>query len=137
MNRYLFYPLLLCRLLNFSSNYFHVSRNLFIYKHAWDRIPETKNFERPSQEDIGAAPRLVAQRQKQDFLVFVTWVRVSVCMSVTPVISYLSTGLAGCSVDPGISCGARKLARTPRVTKKKKNTPIPVRRVLNISIAFS
>jgi hypothetical protein len=56
MNRYLFYPLLLCRLLNFSSNYFHVSRNLFIYlfiyKHAWDRIPETKNFERPSQEDI-------------------------------------------------------------------------------------
>jgi len=52
MNRNLFYPLLLCRLLNFSSNYFHVSRNLFIYKHAWDRIPETKNFERPSQEDI-------------------------------------------------------------------------------------
>ena len=34
--------------------------------------------------------------------------------------SYLFIGLAGCSVGPGISCGARKLARTPRVTKKKK-----------------
>jgi len=35
-------------------------------------------------------------------------------------VSYLPTGLAGCSVGPGISYGARKLARTPRVTKKKK-----------------
>jgi len=35
----------------------------------------------------------------------------------------MSTELAGCSVDPGISCGARKLAQTPRVTKKK-NTAI-------------
>jgi hypothetical protein len=34
-------------------------------------------------------------------------------------VSYLPTGLAGCSVGPGISCGARKLTRTPRVTKKK------------------
>jgi len=33
--------------------------------------------------------------------------------------SYLLTGLAGCSVDLEISCGARKLAWTPRVTKKK------------------
>jgi hypothetical protein len=41
-------------------------------------------------------------------------------MSVTPAVSYLPTGLAGCSVGPGISCGARKLTRTPRVTKKKK-----------------
>ena len=39
---------------------------------------------------------------------------------VTPVVLYLPTGLAGCSVDPGISCGGRKLARTPRVIKKKK-----------------
>jgi len=30
------------------------------------------------------------------------------------------TGLAGCSVGPGISCGARKLAQTPRFTKKKE-----------------
>jgi len=32
---------------------------------------------------------------------------------------YLPTGLAWYSVGSGISCGARKLARTPRVTKKK------------------
>jgi len=41
-------------------------------------------------------------------------------MSVTPALFYLPAGLAGCSVDPGISCGARKLTRTPRVKKKKK-----------------
>ena len=52
-------------------------------------------------------------------LSLVTWVRASACTSVTPAVFYLSTGLAGCSVDPGISCGARKLDRTPRVTKKK------------------
>jgi hypothetical protein len=34
--------------------------------------------------------------------------------------SYLSTGLAGCSVGPEISRGTRKLTRTPRVIKKKK-----------------
>jgi hypothetical protein len=67
------------------------------------------------------APRLVAQRQRQGFLASVTWVRVSVYMSVTPAVSYLSTGLAGYSVGPGISCGARKLTRTPRVTKKKSD----------------
>jgi len=33
---------------------------------------------------------------------------------------YLSTGLARCSVDPGINRGARKLTRTPRVIKNKK-----------------
>jgi len=31
----------------------------------------------------------------------------------------MPTGLARCSVGPGISRGARKLARTPRVIKKK------------------
>jgi len=56
----------------------------------------------------------------QGFLTSVTWVRASACTSVTPAVSYLPTGLAGCSVGPGISCGARKLTRTPRVTKKKK-----------------
>jgi hypothetical protein len=35
-------------------------------------------------------------------------------------VSYLPTGLAGYSVGPGINFDARKLARTPRVTKKKK-----------------
>jgi len=50
----------------------------------------------------------VAQRQRQGFLA-----------SVTPAVSYLPTGLAGCSVDSGISCDARKLAQTLRVTKKK------------------
>jgi hypothetical protein len=63
--------------------------------------------------------RLVIQRQRQGFLVSVTWVRVSACTPVIPAVFYLSTGLAGCSVDPGISCSARKLARTPRVKKKK------------------
>ena len=40
-------------------------------------------------------------------------------MSVTPAVLYLPTRLAGCSVGPGINRGARKLARTPRVLKKK------------------
>jgi hypothetical protein len=30
-----------------------------------------------------------------------------------PAVSYMFTGFAGCSVGRGISCGARKLARTP------------------------
>jgi hypothetical protein len=47
-------------------------------------------------------------------------------MSVIPAVSYLPTGLAGCSVGPGISCGACKLARTPRVTKKKKNILVKI-----------
>ena len=38
--------------------------------------------------------------------------------------SYLSTGLAGCSMDPGISRGARKLVRIPQVIYKKKLDPI-------------
>jgi len=63
------------------------------------------------------APGLVAQR----FLVFVIWVRALTCKSVTPAVFYLPAGLVGCSVDPGISCGARKLARTSRVKKKKKS----------------
>jgi hypothetical protein len=42
-------------------------------------------------------------------------------MSVIPAVPYLSTGLAGCSVSPGISRGARKLARTPRVIKNNNN----------------
>ena len=66
------------------------------------------------------APRLVAQRQMQGFLASVIWGRVSACTPVTPAVSYLSIGLAGCSVGPGINCGACKLVRTPRVIKKKK-----------------
>jgi len=65
-------------------------------------------------------PRLVAQRQRQGFLVSVIWVRALACTPVIPAVSYLPTGLAGCLVDPEISCGARKLARIPGVTKKKK-----------------
>jgi hypothetical protein len=33
---------------------------------------------------------------------------------------YLSAGLAGCSVDPKINRGARKLTRISRVINKKK-----------------
>jgi len=75
----------------------------------------------PNELTRFSAPRLVAQRQRQGFLASVTWVRASACTSVTPAVSYLPTGLAGCLVDPGISYGARKLAWTPRVTQKKKN----------------
>ena len=42
------------------------------------------------------------------------------CTFVILVVSYLFTGLAGCSVNPRISCDACKLARTPRIKKKKK-----------------
>ena len=49
-------------------------------------------------------------------------------MYVTLVVFYLSTGLAGCSVDPGISCGARKLIRSSQVKKKRKE-----RRFLNLN----
>jgi hypothetical protein len=66
----------------------------------------------------------MAQRQRQGFLASVTWVRVSAYMLVTSAVSYLPTRLAGCSVGPGIGCGARKLARTPWVTKKKKKNQI-------------
>jgi hypothetical protein len=38
-----------------------------------------------------------------------------------PAVPYLFTGLAGYSVDPGNSRGARKLTRTPRIIYKKKN----------------
>jgi hypothetical protein len=41
-------------------------------------------------------------------------------MPVTLAVSYLPTGFAGYSVGPGISCGTRKLARTPRVKKEKE-----------------
>jgi hypothetical protein len=36
-------------------------------------------------------------------------------------VSYLSIGFAGCLVNPGISHGAHKLARTLRVIKKKNH----------------
>jgi hypothetical protein len=48
-----------------------------------------------------------------------TWDQASTCTYVTPAVSYLPTRLAGCSVGSEISCGVRKLARTPRVIKKK------------------
>jgi len=40
--------------------------------------------------------------------------------SVSPKI----TGLAGCSVSPKISCGARKLIRTPQIKKKKSTADV-------------
>jgi len=49
-----------------------------------------------------------------------SWIQASACMPVTPAVSYLLTGLARFSVDPGISHGTRKLTRTPRIIKKKK-----------------
>ena len=72
------------------------------------------------QEAMCTAPRLVAQWQRQGFFASVTWVRASTWTSVIPVVFYLSTWLAGCSVGPGINCGARKLVQTPWISKKKK-----------------
>jgi len=50
-----------------------------------------------------------------------SWVQFSTCILVIPAIFYLFTELAGYSVNPKISHSARKLTRTPRVIKKKKN----------------
>ena len=43
----------------------------------------------------------------------------SICTYVIPVMTYMPTGLAGCSVGSRISHGACKLARTPHVIYKK------------------
>jgi hypothetical protein len=66
----------------------------------------------------------LVQWQRQGFFASVTWVRASTCTSVIPVVFYLSTWLAGCSVGPEISCGARKLAQTPWISKKKKRSHV-------------
>jgi hypothetical protein len=77
----------------------------------------------PNMQEIQySVPRFVAQRQRQGFFFSVTWLRVSACTPVTSVVSYLPTGLVRCSVSPGISYGARKLARTSRIKKKKKSS---------------
>jgi len=55
----------------------------------------------------------------REFLASAPYVRTFVCMFVIPALLYLSTGLAGYSVGPRISRGARKLTRTPQVIKKK------------------
>ena len=47
-------------------------------------------------------------------------VRPSMCMSVTPAVPYLLLGLQDVQWAVGNSRGARKLARTPHVNKKKK-----------------
>jgi len=47
-------------------------------------------------------------------------VRSSMCTPITPVVSYLLHGLAGCSVSREIDHGAYKLARTSTLKKKKK-----------------
>ena len=39
----------------------------------------------------------------------------------------MPTELVGCSVDPRISCGLRKLTLTPRVIKKKDRTTYDVK----------
>jgi hypothetical protein len=43
------------------------------------------------------------------------------CTLVIPAVPYMLTGLAGYLVDPGISCGARKLVRTSWIKKKLIN----------------
>jgi len=51
-------------------------------------------------------------------LAYVPWVRAFACTPVIPAVPYMPTELAGCSVGPGISRGARKLIRTSWVIKK-------------------
>jgi hypothetical protein len=40
-------------------------------------------------------------------------------MFVIFVVLYMPTMLAGCSVNPKISCGVHKIIRTPRIIEKK------------------
>ena len=61
----------------------------------------------------------------------VIWIRASTCIHVTLAMSYLSTGLTWYSVGLEISCGARKLARTSRITKKKEFTREDPRAIFN------
>ena len=63
---------------------------------------------------------VVAQRWKEFVLFLCTRLQVLLCTPVIPAVFYMLTGLARYSVDPGINCDARKLARTPRITKKIK-----------------
>jgi len=48
-----------------------------------------------------------------------SWVRSSMCTPVTPAVPYLLLGLQDVQWAVGNSRGARKLARTPHVNKKK------------------
>jgi hypothetical protein len=51
-------------------------------------------------------------------------IRPSMCMPVTPAVPYLLLGLQDVQWAVGNSRGARKLARTPHVNKKKKKKDI-------------
>jgi hypothetical protein len=59
----------------------------------------------------------------KEFLASAPYVRTFMYTFVIPALLYLSTGLVGYSVGPGISRDARKLTRTPQVIKKKTNFP--------------
>jgi hypothetical protein len=74
----------------------------------------------PKLKSLNTALRLVAQRSWQDFPAYASWVQASACTPVIPAVSYLPTGLAGCSMGSGINRSARKLTRTSRVIKKQK-----------------
>jgi hypothetical protein len=65
------------------------------------------------------AYEVVAQRCKRLVPFLCIRIQVLLCTPVIPAVPYMLTELAGYLVDPMISYGARKLARTPRVTKKK------------------
>ena len=79
-----------------------------------------KMFSEPKNKnrEIGHM-RLWASDEKDLFPFSVSGFKHHLCTPVIHVVSYMLTGLAGCSVNPGISCGACKLARTPQVTKNK------------------
>jgi hypothetical protein len=70
---------------------------------------------------LGSHLRVYFSGQQVKLVLLPSRVRPSMCTSVTPAVSYLSIGLAGCSVDPRNSRDTRKLTRTPRVIKKKNN----------------
>jgi hypothetical protein len=70
----------------------------------------------------------VTQRWKGLVPFLCTRVQALLCTSVIPVVSYMLTGLARCSVGPGISCGTHKLTRTSRIIKKKKSRYMHLRK---------
>jgi len=55
-----------------------------------------------------------------EFSTSIFWVQTSASISVIFMVFCLSTRLAECSVNPEISRGACKLARTSQIIKKKK-----------------
>jgi len=97
--------------LKFSMN------RVYVFVFSFNRIQFTHPIALKILLEITWGCGLAAMTETFSFLYI--RVRSSLCMSVTLAVPYLSTGLAGCSMDLRISRGACKLARTPWIIKKK------------------